>query len=81
MENSNNKELSKEETELFKALTSGKYNNFALLRAQYDKKDCAVIVSLNEDSENQILISPVAILTPMNEDILNKLTLEGKPLS
>ena len=77
---SKNKELTKEETELFNALMSGNFNNFALLRAQFNKQDCALIVALNEDKE-QILISPVAILTPLKSELLNNLTLEGKPLS
>jgi hypothetical protein len=70
--------LSKNEKELFHALTNPEYINFALLRAEYKGKDCACIVSLHRHKTHRILIKPCAIV--MTDELAKDLTLEGKSL-
>ncbi len=72
--------LTSAESELFNALTSGKYNNFALLRCELDGKESACIVALNGDKSDAILIRPLAVILTADSPLLEKLTLDAKKL-
>ncbi len=51
--------------ELFNALTSGEYKNFALFSCFVNGEPTAAIVTLNEDDKGQIVIDPYFVaITP-----------------
>lgn len=53
--------INNEEAEVFEALVSGRYDNFALARTELDGEEVAVIVAITEDDE-QFNVAPLAVL-------------------
>ena len=60
--------LTKDEKNLFHALTKGEYSNFLLMKVQFQNKQTACICSLNRENNK---IHPLAIL--INDDMSKNL--------
>lgn len=55
------REITKEEKNVFEAITSGKYENFVLVSTEFDGVETAVIAAVSQDGED-MRIEPLAIL-------------------
>lgn len=56
----------------FRAITSGAYNNFALMSCFLDGKPTSCIVAVNNDTDGTVSLAPLFVF--VTDDILARLT-------
>lgn len=64
--------LTSQETERFEALTSGKYDNFALVSSEFMGEPVAVIASVTREEDGQYKV--LALYVAVNDAIFARLT-------
>lgn len=70
--------LNDSERAVFEAVRDPEYTNFALLNAEMDGRDVAVIVAVTTDGD-QYDLGPVAVL--VDDEMRDRLTCDGQALS